>query len=338
MPERSYPHYGVSGPEEGGETAGFGADFDLDLELQRLLGEELSAMEPDDEEASTRGDIAGVEKTPDFRAELVGEYPANVGTSSQPRIVAGELATDTRYDAMALKLSEELSAELDSLYQQITREIGVRKELFEEVTEVLRQAREALLSGPAGLTEAEKLAKQAQGMLRRKEESRRWASSYGALILGYEILFFIAFICILAFDAPLAVWAGTLTNVAGAVSMRSILPFWDTMIWGGIGGVLGALYSLYWHIAEKQDFDRQFNVWYIIQPIMGSMLGALIYLIVASGMLALRSPEPVPSTWLPAALACLCGFRQKFILELLDKLIELIGLRPILGKTNGQGQ
>ena len=234
---------------------------------------------------------------------------------------------------MAAAMVDSLSAELDILYQRVTKELSTRSELLEKVTGLLQGARQALLNGPAGVTEAEKLIREAQSVLKRHEDSRQWSSSYGTLILGYEFLFFLAFVAVLAFDRPLALWAGTWTGVTSALSMRDILPFWDTMIWGGIGGVLGALYSLYWHVTELQDFDRQYNMWYVVQPIMGGMLGAFIYLIVVSGMLAMHSTVSTTSTWFPSAVACLCGFRQKFIFELLDKLMEVIGLRPILSKA-----
>ena len=232
-----------------------------------------------------------------------------------------------------IEMAHTLSAEVDLLYAQMTREMGGRREPFDAVADLLQKARAALLRGPAGVAEAEKLVRQAQGLLRLKEDQRRWAASYGAGILGYEMLFFLCFAGLLAFDRPLAAWVGVLTNVAGAMSMRDILPFWDPMIWGGIGGVLGALYSLHWHVAELQDFDRQYNMWYVVQPIMGAMLGALIYALFLAGLLALRSPIPPASAWLPSALACLAAFRQKFILELLDKLVEILGLRPLWNRS-----
>jgi hypothetical protein len=74
-------------------------------------------------------------------------------------------------------------------------------------------------------------------------------------------------------------------------------------------------------------------MWYVVQPVMGGMLGAFIYLVVASGLLAMRSSVQAAETWLPSALACLCGFRQKFVFELLDKLMEVIGLRPLLQRA-----
>jgi hypothetical protein len=316
------------------------SDLDLDWELQRLLGEEMNAMEPATAAAPAPARVATAERpttrpaTPISKESPVAGLPAyQVSPSArETEPLPAVSAWDEEQEMRAASMEANLSVEIDALYQQMTREAGSLNGFTQEVANLLKSAREALLAAPASVAEAESLVMQAHGLLKRREDSRRWGSSYGALILGYEFLFFLGFVAVLAFEQPLAAWAGSLTGVAGATALRDILPFWDTMIWGGVGGVLGALYSLHWHVTEKQDFDRQFNMWYVVQPIMGAMLGAFIYLIVMSGMLAMNMSTSISSTWFPSAVACLCGFRQKFVFELLDKLMEVIGLRPLLKK------
>ena len=58
--------------------------------------------------------------------------------------------------------------------------------------------------------------------------------------------------------------------------MQFFNPFWNAMMWGGIGGVVGALYSLHWHVAIRQDFKKYYSMSYIVQPIMGLILGELV--------------------------------------------------------------
>ena len=320
------------------------SDLDLDWELQRLLGEEMNAMEPATAAAPAPARVVTPERvatrqpvrtTLEDSVEEVSPYrtaPPAVAPTQDSLSRASAPAWDQEQETRAASMGANLSVEIDALYQQMTREGGSRNEFTQEVAGLLKSAREALLAVPAGLADAESLVMQAQGTLKRREDSRRWGSSYGALILGYEFLFFLGFVAVLAFEQPLAAWAGSLTGVAGATALRDILPFWDTMIWGGMGGVLGALYSLHWHVTERQDFDRQYNMWYVVQPIMGAMLGAFIYLVVLSGMLAINTSMSISTTWFPSAVACLFGFRQKFIFELLDKLMEVVGLRPLLKK------
>ena len=327
MAERTASLYEVAGPGAADQSVKpDDRNRDLDWEFQRLLAEEIAAMEPGPAPTPTG---APTTQSSSREGSLTLPPPA---AAPQLEGLAGEQG-DAQAAAMASQMAQTLSGEIDLLYQKMSSEVGARRQSFDAVADLLQGARMALLAGPASISLAEKLIKQATGLLNTREESRRWSSTYGAMILGYEFLCFLALAAVLAFDRPLAAWAGALTHIPSAASMRDILPFWDTMMWGGIGGVVGALYSLYWHVAEQQDFDRQFNMWYVVQPIMGAILGAFIFLIVASGLFAMHSTLPTAPAWFPSALACLCGFRQKFIFELLDKLVEVIGLRPILSKV-----
>jgi hypothetical protein len=63
---------------------------------------------------------------------------------------------------------------------------------------------------------------------------------------------------------------------AGQVDLRIT---WFLALAGGIGGTIGVLYNLYWHVAVKQDFDRHYVKSYLLQPIRGFLLGAVVHFI-----------------------------------------------------------
>jgi hypothetical protein len=322
MAQRSDPFRGSAGAT--GAAGGGAIPYDLDAELQRLLAEEAAAMEP----ALTdpvKGNTPAAEATPGATQQTPGAAPAE------------EPVLDVLSRSQAEELRRRLWVEVEEQYRALNAEVGSRRPVFQEVSNLLEGTRAALLRGAAGVSEAEKLLRQAQGLLQARDDSRRWAGTFGFGILGYQLLFLLVFGGALAFDRSLAAWISPITRSAGAGAMHDILPFWDTMIWGGIGGILSALYALYWHIAELQDFDYQYNMWYVVQPIMGSILGAFVYLVAMAALLALRSDVATAAGWLPAALACLFGFRQKLVFELLDKLMEVIGLRPLLQRIGKKG-
>ena len=103
-------------------------------------------------------------------------------------------------------------------------------------------------------------------------------------------------------------------------------------MWGGLGGVIGALYSLYWHVAKVRDFDKQYTMWYIVQPVIGLLLGALVYLLIGPGVLTARGvmeSETVALSFFPYAVACIAGFRQRFVLEMIDRVIQVITPSPL---------
>ena len=172
-------------------------------------------------------------------------------------------------------------------------------------------------------------------MLDRVRESRKQSGYYGPRILAYETGWLVVLLAGLIFAAPFAGWVTRIAQigVVNEQAMLSIYPIFNTMIWGGIGGVVGALYSLWWHISEQQDFDRHYLTWYVVQPLLGLVLGGIVYLLMAGGFLLLQVnlQDPNASTaarLLPYLTAVLAGFRQNFVYEQFNRLIAMFAPAP----------
>ena len=97
-------------------------------------------------------------------------------------------------------------------------------------------------------------------------------------------------------------------------------------------GCYNALWSLWYHVSERRDFDREYNIWYLTQPIMGMVLGGLVYLLFATGLLVLQagaqnSSESLGARLLPSLIAAVGGFRQNFVYEQMGRIVELFSGR-----------
>ena len=112
---------------------------------------------------------------------------------------------------------------------------------------------------------------------------------------------------------------------------------WFSALAGGVGGVVGILYSLYWKVAMKQNFDRQYVMYYAVQPIMGFVLGAVMYFIIGAGFLVVNfATEPTNNLAdktadvlasqvviaLQIVVGWIAGFRVRFTLEIVDKVVQ----------------
>ena len=64
------------------------------------------------------------------------------------------------------------------------------------------------------------------------------------------------------------------------------------------------LYPLWWHISEQQDFDRHYLTWYLVQPLLGLVLGGIVFLLMAGGFLLLQVnlQDPNAATAAPCCL------------------------------------
>lgn len=215
--------------------------------------------------------------------------------------------------------------QIDDLYKQVAAEFSSPPANTERMLTMLQEARQILIETPENYVAAEARLAQVRVMMTRMKESRVQASHYGPRILGYELGWLILFLLGLIFAAPLS-WAFTGPgNILGA-TIKDVFPFWNTLMWGGIGGIIGALYALWWHVSDQQDFDRHYLMWYLVQPIMGLVLGGIVFLLLTGGFLLLQvkpADENAGARLVPYLVAVLAGFRQNFIYEQFDRLIAL---------------
>ena len=236
-----------------------------------------------------------------------------------------------------------LHQQIDDLYKQVATEFSSPPEKAERALSLLREARQVLLEAPEEYVAAEYRTMQVRAMLDRVRESRKHSGYYGPRILVYETVWLVFLLAGLIFAAPFAGWVTRIAQV-GVVNeqaMLSIYPIFNTMIWGGIGGVVGALYSLWWHISDQQDFDRNYLTWYLVQPLLGLVLGGIVYLLMAGGFLLLQvnlqdANASTAARLLPYLTAVLAGFRQNFVYEQFNRFIALFAPAPRSG-NGGEG-
>ncbi len=235
------------------------------------------------------------------------------------------------------KRIDALHREIDRLYRDIPDRISNRPDLSGQAMGLLRRARTTLFENPEDFVEAEYLVKQATLIYNRIENSEKWGDKYGWRVFYYEIIvltiFMISFLLLLAFSVPFSDFLKGLVGVGAEEEISGVFTavgFWATFVWGGIGGVVGALYILWTHISERQDFERQHVMWYIVQPVLGLILGGVTFLIIYTGLLSLQASQPVTAALaneiqlFPCLVAFIAGFRPQFIFGLLTKIIKII--------------
>jgi hypothetical protein len=243
------------------------------------------------------------------------------------------------------KRRRELFDEIDLLYDRASVELSSNEEDANVATKYLSEARNTLIENPRQFDEAEQRVALVKAILARRGQIKRWSYTYGMFIFFWAVGWMLIFGLGLIFEKSIAQWIQVVTTgkpgPADLTMIRIFAP-WGTMLMGGIGGVTGILYSLYWHVAMKQDFDRQYIMWYLVQPIMGSVLGAVVYLIFASGFLSVQvitgasaSTEKAAESMSNSVILALhwtvgwaAGFRQRFVYELIDRIVQLLTPKP----------
>jgi len=218
---------------------------------------------------------------------------------------------------------ENLDTEIEHLYTQVATELSTNKDDAEFALKILSEAQDIILEDTRQYDEALYRVAVVKTMLARKQNLRRWSYTYGMGVFVYAVVWLGLFI----FGFLSTDFLNTIMGESGE-GLTTLRSAWFSALAGGIGGIIGIFYSLYWHVAMKQDFDRQYVMYYLVQPIMGFILGALIYFIVLAGYLIfnLNTPTDSPDTITSIALVLgfIAGFRQRVVFEMIDRIVKKI--------------
>lgn len=241
---------------------------------------------------------------------------------------------------------KRLDREIDELYKQTVATLSGEAEA-QAAFEGLRRARMMLLMEPEQYAEIEYLVNQIRAIITRVEQSAEWGPHYGPRILTYEVLWlaFLGFFAVITLipNTGLSRWIAYLLGSGTATAeLNWVMMLISTVCWGGIGGVTGALWSLHYHVSVRRDYDRAENLWYFVQPLMGMVLGAMIYLIIGAGFLVVQVDLSAPDAafgarLLPATIALVVGFRQNVVLDMIDRIVNVLTPGPATGEVPPPG-
>lgn len=204
----------------------------------------------------------------------------------------------------------------DGVQTQINEEINSIR-LAHYLLDLIQRARNELMSGKSGYEEAERALNEVSFRLafnRRVIESSR---TVGRNLLIYEGIWL------------LLLGGGiTLINLfESRFSSPFLSQFLSSLFWGGLGGVVGALYALWKHIADSQDFDRQYTIWYVTNPLLGIALGAFVFLVIQAGFFSLTASdgtaESVKTPMVIYVLAWISGLKQNVVYDIVRRILDV---------------
>ncbi|MGF1504592.1 MAG: hypothetical protein ACFB51_05575 [Anaerolineae bacterium] len=279
----------------------------------------------------TSGGILRPASVADTLESLIGG-PVEVRAGSNRMIredPTEDLPPDT--DLERLLLTEDrinaLWAEIDELYEVVIDRVRGDYEDTQQSLTDLKKARELLLAGREFYDNAEELVNGVKARLRMREKTRQWARTHGAWIGVYLVI-------------SLLILSGAsifIPDVTALLMERGVSEFQTGTIlpglFGGLGGVFGALWVLIKHTAIERDFDPSHTSWFVLNPVLGIALGVITYLVLLGASLVVlalftRPDQPVglQDQYLLViyAVCVVVGFRQNFFWQLLERFTKAI--------------
>ncbi len=309
------------------EDAGLGAlepDFDQSAGLESIDDAGMQAFEPvitDEEFESQPASQAEIAMPP--QQAMRGAPIFSPAAFEEPSPEAGLLHPDAPKrlekvpaspEMISLFITDERMNALWDYIDQIKKKVPMKIQnlyLARELLDDIESARNALLGGRGNYEEAERLVNEVAYRLAFTDRLQNWSSTWGSILFVYETLWGILFI-----------WGmfrlGEIAFESDAVTFVYIL---SSVIWGGIGGITGALLALIKHITKYQDFDIQHRMWYLGSPVIGAVVGLFIYGVIQVGLFSITDGN-IASPFIVYILAWLGGYQQNVLTDIIKRLLK----------------
>lgn len=225
--------------------------------------------------------------------------------------------------------AELIEEEIAGLYDAIERFRETRRENTGHALSLLREAREIIIGQPHRIERAQYNIQQARQIIERAKSSRSRSRGIGLRTFGLLILWLAA---LGGLGAALYLYP---LEVDEIILLIASSTGWNTshyisLLWtvaaGGIGGCLGTVSFLFERMRVHEDFDRQYILRAMIQPVMGILLGLIAYALLVLLFNSLDASiigHPVTS-YLPAALALPIGLWQVYVYAAIFRFTRLL--------------
>ncbi|MFQ5409728.1 MAG: hypothetical protein ACE5FI_15065, partial [Anaerolineales bacterium] len=214
----------------------------------------------------------------------------------------------------------DLWHKIEKLERSIIQNHAINSDDMEVNIKRLKIARNNLLGGRRYFEDAERLVAEVEFDGAFSQRVRAWSYTWGTAIFAYLLTWLVA-----VGYAGIQVGRGNSGNLVPPMPGLDPNIFLTALIAGVLGGVTGGLRSLWVHVAQEQDFDPQYRMWYFVNPVMGLVLAILIYWIFFAGILNAVANEPSGTgVFILYVLAWLSGFQQNVALQLVKRALNFI--------------
>jgi hypothetical protein len=227
---------------------------------------------------------------------------------------------------------QELESAIDRAYDEVRNTVASNEAIATECSNRLLKARDIVLRRDAAkMAQAEYYVEWVRARLKRAMDSDTAARKYQWPILIWGLLWFSGLLALLILLNE-SWFQEAIISPSSSNALVDMEVFLSTIIWGGIGGVVAVLYSLFKHVGQR-DFDTHFGLSYIGKPFLGLIIGATVYMAFSLVIRTLGvfpatvegTGQVAPSSLAPGVMylvAWVSGFKESRIFDLMDRTMK----------------
>lgn len=217
---------------------------------------------------------------------------------------------------------EKLWQDIEKLQEEIVTTVQGDRQLTDVYQKELLQASALLLQDRANYDDVRAILYRVRADLSRESKVRADTEQYKPQILRY-LLFMAALWLLLMGLEPL--FRDFIVNV---VQIEPFASVYHPMLFGMLGAIVNAYFTLNQHAIQLRDFDPVHTSWYLMNPVIGLIMGLLMTLVFGTGIVStIGVSDQAQMAEYPFLLWVFCflaGYNQNLVLRLLDRMFRAV--------------
>lgn len=257
-----------------------------------------------------------------------------VETSPRPDsgdLFSGEKSTTPDDDLLDRFVTDErldvLWAEIETLQNELAESTGGNRQRFDTYQKELLQAYSLLLENRANYDDVRAIVYRIKGETVQDRQIARDIQKYKPRLLLYFVVMLVVWGILMLLEP---VFAGF---VVGALGLDALGLVYHPTLFGMLGALVNGYFNLNKHTVQERNFDPTHLSWYVMNPLIGAIMGLLMTLVFGTGIVSTIGISVFEQTqtavvgqypFLLWVLCFLAGYNQNVVLRLLSRTFNML--------------
>ncbi len=213
----------------------------------------------------------------------------------------------------------QLEATIEHLLKELATNVRGPAEVLDAYQQDLLHASSLLLASRENYDDARAIVYRVRGELNRQRQIEADIARYRPLLLNYYLGWGVTLVVLFLLKA-------LFVGVAEAVGVYTLSALYYPALFGVGGALIAGLRTLERHTSILRDFDPIHISWYLLNPLLGGVMGVLMFLLLSvANEDLLREMASFSEVAIAYLLCVVAGMNQSHVLRRLDQLRQRFG-------------
>lgn len=212
-----------------------------------------------------------------------------------------------------------LAQQIEALQEELAQNVYSDRGAADEYQKELLRASGLLTASRSHYDDARAIVYRVRTDMNRQRKIQADIMRYRPLLLNYYIGWGVALVVLFLLRE-------LFTGVTEAVGVDAFAALYYPMLFGIVGALISGYLTLERHTTRLRDFDPIHISWYLFNPLLGGVMGLLMFLLasIANGDL-LQQTASEPERAITYLLCVVAGMNQNNVLHQLNDLLDRFG-------------